>query len=257
MADRKIIELDKAAQAIKIILLIFFCILTTAASQQNAEDNVVGLIQVLQNSQTKKDVRAQAAMELGQIKDGRAVQPLINALKDTDSYVRGQAAEALGEIKDTRAVDSLITTLKDEDYLYVRQEAVKALGKIKDSRAVQTLINALNDEYPDVREEAVKALIEIGNPAIGPLDHAIKGNNLRVVADAYYFFICIGEPGTETMLVEALQKYGTKRMAIDFINCGNIQLKEAAYKWSESHSYKIKESTDVSKGPKWKRFQLR
>jgi HEAT repeat protein len=34
--------------------------------------------------------------------------PLINALKDTDSYVRGQAARSLGEIKDTHAVQPLI-----------------------------------------------------------------------------------------------------------------------------------------------------
>jgi len=254
MAHHKIAGLNKAVKAIHIILLIFFCILALAASQQQtAKDEVLSLIQKLQNSH--RNARAQAARELGKIKDGRAVQPLINALKDKDSYVRGQVVEALGEIKDARAVDSLITTLKDEDYLYVRQETVKALGKMKDGRAVQTLINALNDEYPDVREEAVKALIEIGIPAIEPLNHAIKGNNLRVVADAHYFFICIGEPDTETVLVEALQKYGTKRMAIDFIDCGNIQLEEAAYKWAESHGYKIKESIDVSKGPKWQRFK--
>jgi HEAT repeat protein len=253
MVQHKIIELDKAVKAIQIMLLISFYILTIAASQQTSKDKVVSLIKKLNNPH--KYARAQAARELGKIKDNRAVQPLINALKDTDSYVRGEAAEALGEIKDSRAVQPLITTLKDDDYLYVREESVKALGEIKDSRAVQPLINALNNEHIGVREEAVKALIEIGTPAIEPLNHAIKENNLRVVANAYYFFICIGEPGTEKILVEALQKYGTKNMAIDFINCGNIQLKEAAYKWTESHGYKIKKGIDVSNGPTWNRFK--
>ena len=246
--------MNKISKAIQITSLIFFCMLTIAAVQQkSSEDKVPILIKELRDSH--KNVRAQAARDLGKIKDGRAVQPLIIALKDKDSYVRGQIVTALGEIKDARAVDSLITILKDEDYLYVRQETVKALGKIKDGRAVQTLINALNDEYPDVREEAVKALIEIGPPGIEPLNQAIKENNLRVVADAYYFFIYTGAQDTETILVEALQKYGTKRMATDFINCGNNQLKEAAQKWAESHGYKIKENIDANKELKWKKLK--
>ena len=254
MGHHKIAALNRNAKAIHIILLVFFCMLTIAASQQQtAKDDVLSLIQKLQKS--NRNGRAQAARELGKIKDGRVVQPLINAMNDKDPYVRGQVIEALGEVKDARAVDPLIKTLKNEDYLYVREETVMALGKIKDGRAVQTLINSLNDEYPDVREEAVKALIEIGIPAIESLNQAIKENNLRVVADAYYFFIDIGEPDSETVLIEALQKYGTKRMAIDFINCGNTQLKEAAYKWAESHDYKIKEGIDLSKGPKWQRFK--
>jgi HEAT repeat protein len=253
MIHLKIMELNKSFKATQIILLIFFYMLTIAASQQNAEDKVDSLIKKLQSN--NRNTRAQAVIELGKIQDARIMPALINALKDADAYVRGQAAWSLGEIKDTRAVQPLITILKDDDFLYVRQESARALGKIKDSQAVQPLINALNDEYPDVREEAVKALIDIGAPVTEQLNYALKEKDLRAVADAYYFLICLGEPGTETILVEALYKYGTKRMAIDFINCGNIQLKEAAKKWAESHSNKIKEGIGASHGPKWKKLK--
>ncbi len=253
MVRQKVMGLSEAVKATRIILLIFLCSLTLAASQQNTEDRIAGLIKKLESKHPS--TRAQTVIELGKIKDARVIAPLINTLKDKDSYVRGQAAAVLGEIGDKRAVQPLITVLKDDDYLYVRQESAKALGKIKDSSAVQPLINALNDESPDVREEAAKALIGIGTPASETLNRALKENDLKVVADAYYFFISIGEPGSEAALIGALNKYGSKRMALDFINCGNIQLKEAAYKWAESHGRKIEERAGSTDGPRWKSFK--
>ena len=50
------------------------------------------------------DVREQAAFGLGQLRDRRAVEPLINALKDQNADVRQQAAFALGQIRDRSAV---------------------------------------------------------------------------------------------------------------------------------------------------------
>jgi HEAT repeat protein len=253
MIHHKITGLDKALKTSQIIILIFFFMLTMAASQQNTEDKVDSLIKKLQSKNSH--TRARTIIALGKLKDARVITPLINALNDTDSYVRGQAVWALGEIKDPRAVQPLITVLKDDDYLYVRQESAKGLGKIKDRRAVQPLINALNDEHSDVREEAVKALIEIGAPVSEQLNHALKEKDLKAVADAYYLIISVGEPGTEDMLIGALHTYGNKRMAKDFINCGNMQLKEAAYKWAKSHSYKIEENIGARGGPKWERFK--
>jgi HEAT repeat protein len=42
-------------------------------------------------------------MRPGKIRDGRAVDPLIAALRDEDARVRENAAEALGKIRDVRA----------------------------------------------------------------------------------------------------------------------------------------------------------
>jgi len=252
MKYHKIMVRNKAIRAAQVILLIFFCVLTTAASQQPAADRVETLMKKLHSKHP--GARADAVAELGKIKDTRVVPLLIDALKDADSYVRGQTAAALGDIGDKRAVQPLITVLREDDYLYVRQEAAKALGKIKDGSAVQPLINALNDETPDVREEAAKALIGIGAPAKETLDRALKQGDLKVIADAYFFFISIGEPSSEPLLIRALQRYGSKRMAMDFISCGNIQLKEAGQRWAQSHGYKIGEHAGSMDGPKWKRF---
>ncbi|MCG2790777.1 MAG: HEAT repeat domain-containing protein [Actinomycetia bacterium] len=62
--------------------------------------------------------------------------------------------------RDKRAVEPLIEALKDEN-CYVRSHAVRDLGKIGDARAVEPLIKALEDEDSDVRETASEALKKI------------------------------------------------------------------------------------------------
>ena len=68
-------------------------------------------------------------MSLGELRDTRAIEALIAALKDEKGLVRSSATEALGEIKDPRAIEPLIAALRDEGWL-VRQSATKALAKI-------------------------------------------------------------------------------------------------------------------------------
>lgn len=58
------------------------------------------------------------------------VKGLIKALKHKDSRVRDIAALVLGDIGDVRAVEPLIQALKDENYS-VRSSASEALEKIR------------------------------------------------------------------------------------------------------------------------------
>ncbi|MBL7119836.1 MAG: HEAT repeat domain-containing protein [Dehalococcoidia bacterium] len=111
---------------------------------------------------THKDnsFRRRAADTLGTIGDARAVEPLIQALKDKGQYVRSSAARALGSIGDTKAVGSLIQALKDERPV-VRGEAASALGRIGDVGAVEPLTQALEDENSIVRKAAEEALNRI------------------------------------------------------------------------------------------------
>ena len=74
--------------------------------------------------------------------------------------VRWYAAWALGKISDPRAVEALVEALKDKGKL-VRRYASEALGKIGDSRAVEALVEALEDEDKDVRRYASEALVKI------------------------------------------------------------------------------------------------
>jgi len=69
--------------------------------------DVEGLIRAL-GYERSWHVRVNAAEALGELKDSRAVEPLLQALRDEDSGVRWSASAALGELKDTRAVDPLM-----------------------------------------------------------------------------------------------------------------------------------------------------
>jgi len=66
---------------------------------------------------------------------------------------------------------------------------------------------------------------------------ALKKPDLSVVAGACRFFIGRGEPGSEKVLIEALDEYGTKEMAQALLNCGNPELKAAAQKWTSAKGY--------------------
>ena len=118
----------------------------------------------------------------------------------------------------TDRVNELIQKLKDGNS-GVRMNAALELGKIKDTRAVEPLIATL------------------------------KAKDLAIVAGAYSFFIHKGEPKSIPILIDALKKYGDIKMATDFSNCGNSQLKEAARAWEKKHRAVIKPGG--SSGPQW------
>jgi len=175
-----------------------------------------------------------------------AVEALIAAYDNKDYGVRFYAIRALGEIKDPRAVDLLITALKYKDkdpsgYDYeIREEAARALGEIKDPRADQPLIASLKDSDIRVVRAAGDALGKIGDPqAVDFLLTALRTHNNDVVAAASSFYIRRGEPGSEDALIEALNKAGDQYMAADFLNSGNEKLSAAAHEWASTHNYQI------------------
>lgn len=148
------------------------------------------------------DLRYRAIEALGEIKDNRAVEPLIAVRKDKNSSVRKDVAEALEKLgwspEDVKqrviylidkgkwnecvnigkpAVEPLIAALKDKDS-DVRKKAAEALGKIKDSRAGEALLATFKDEITDVRQYAAEALGKIGySRAVEPLIAVLKDKN--------------------------------------------------------------------------------
>jgi HEAT repeat protein len=140
---------------------------------------------------------------LGSIKDPRAIEPIINKVKELlEQYESTQprslnkwakiraysGAEGLKKIGKP-AVEPLIAVLNDENNLLsVREFAVMTLGKINDPRAVEPLIAALDSiedsdnkyslEY-SIKLNIVKRLGELGDkraiePLVPLLDHEKK-----------------------------------------------------------------------------------
>jgi HEAT repeat protein len=111
-------------------------------------------------------VRWRVAEALGKLGDIRAVDPLINALgKDPDPEVKGHAANAIGMFEDTRAIVPLITALKNDSSHYVQERAAEVLGEFGDHRAVAALITALEKDS-DLSEDGHAAIKLRGNAAV-------------------------------------------------------------------------------------------
>lgn len=73
-------------------------------------------------------------------REGRVVDALIEMLKDPDRAVREDATIALGNIGDPRAVDALMEAMKDGA---VKRHAIASLGMIGDPKAFPPVLDAL------------------------------------------------------------------------------------------------------------------
>ncbi len=119
-----------------------------------------GLIKRLSEERNPAE-RSMAAWWLGEHETRRAVEPLLDALKDDSRTVRLTSAWALGEIKDRDSEDGLIKMLETDDDLLVREMAVLALGEIEDPYAVKALEKAYESDER-LALAVVWALGEIG-----------------------------------------------------------------------------------------------
>jgi HEAT repeat protein len=162
-----------------------------------------GMVHALRNS-TDPQVRQYAAYLLGQAKNPRAIQPLIEALADFDKSVRQQATLALSSIGKA-AIEPLAAAMKEKKW-ETRYRAVEALGKIADEKAVQPLIKALKDNRDHVRYMAAKGLREFGDSdATEPMIILLKDENRYVRMMAATVLGTIGGKKVHTSLRNALE----------------------------------------------------
>jgi HEAT repeat protein len=103
---------------------------------------------------------SQAAADALLAYGAQAVAPLLEVLKSGDGIAREAAAGALGELRDKRAVEPLVLVLQTDDVYAVRTAAATALGHLKDTRAIWVLVQTLQlrDETTPERQAALGRL---------------------------------------------------------------------------------------------------
>jgi HEAT repeat protein len=149
-------------------------------------------------------VRQYAAYLLGQAKNPRAIQPLIEALADFDKSVREQATLALSTIGKA-AIEPLAEAMKEPKW-ETRYRAAEALGKIADEKAVQPLIQGLKDSRDHVRYMAAKGLHDLGDSdAVEPLIILLKDENVYVRLMAVHALGTLGGKKVNAALNKALE----------------------------------------------------
>jgi hypothetical protein len=144
-----------------------------------SKGDLEGLLAALTNRREWR-ARQEAAETFGRVRDPRAVEPLIVALRDDVSGVQRAAAVALGGMADPRAVEPLLVLLKSHA-ADVRAAAADALGRLGNVSSVGPLINVLKDESWSVRRAATEALGRIGDQAaVGPIGAALSDRDSHV-----------------------------------------------------------------------------
>ena len=163
-------------------------------------------------------VSANAANELGKLKDKRATDALVRHLGDREVHLVYWSASALGQLGDRKAIPALLKLLHspNRDIRQIASDAVATLeanaptsqagaetlaglvemlqdgdtsvscsaasdlGKLKDKRAVDALVRHLGDSDKHVVFWMARALGEIGDrKAIPALLKALKGNSVH------------------------------------------------------------------------------
>ena len=136
---------------------------------------VTPLLYCLNNKDENYKIRLACADALCRIGDRYAVAPLIEVVKDEDEksvYLRETAASALGMLGDMRAVDPLVSILEAQKgmwskFTFLKERVIEALGKLRlddNERVFNALKNSLVDESPQIRINAIEAIMDSDNP---------------------------------------------------------------------------------------------
>lgn len=117
-------------KAQRIVFAVLLLAVTGVAPTAAAQDDRLGrLIRILQTDPSYK-VRLQVVIALGKLKDTRAVPALVRALSDDNYTVRGVTASTLGRLGDKRAAAPLKRLISSDSNSFVRSQATKALAEL-------------------------------------------------------------------------------------------------------------------------------
>lgn len=149
-------------------------ICTKAIANLKDTSAVTPILYCLNNKEENYKIRLACADALGKIGDRYAVEPLINVMKDEDEksvYLRESAVTALGKLGDIRAVEPLVSILEAQKgiwskFTFFKERIIEVLGRLRfdDERVFNALKNSLVDESPQVRINAIEAIMESENP---------------------------------------------------------------------------------------------
>jgi HEAT repeat protein len=118
----------------------------------------------------RPETRLEAVKSLGDSKDPKAIEHLMNATADLDIRVKIKAIDYLGTLKATDATPVLVQQLFLRDVgLGVKQKVLIALGKIGDPRGADPILEFLKRNLDSqTKGTALFALREVGNDSVLP-----------------------------------------------------------------------------------------
>jgi len=227
----------------------------------------------------EKDVTICALRSLRQMPNREAVPPLIRLMGETSGPVRVEVIQTIQAERDPAALEPLVDVVRMSqggDELEAAERAVASIGetalpRVRDlyrngysEKAINTLrfmgqpgvadlLEIFRTAPAKVRPRAVRGLLLAGDPVgVATMRNEMR-TNIKLVAEAYKDLIELGDGSFVDLLIRALNTYGDSSMAVDFLNCGQLQLDDAARRWAKSHGYEIMSRFGGSGTPRWGR----
>ncbi|HWT39625.1 MAG TPA: HEAT repeat domain-containing protein [Paraburkholderia sp.] len=153
------------------------------------------------------DVRSEAARVLGAWEQHDIIEALCNALRDTDDNVREAAASSLSALKQTSS-GAVLCVWADDPAPFVQRAILRALRELRCADAFAPALRALEHEDSNVRIEAVGVLGWLKDArALAPLaDIAVRDATaeIRRTAVGALGFALADDPVTSPALLHAL-----------------------------------------------------
>jgi HEAT repeat protein len=187
--------------------------IVTALGETGSKNATAFLVELINNQEERYVLRMAALDAAAKIGDKAAKEAVVNAVLANDPNVRSSAVAALGAFDGDDVEKAILDAFRDS-FFRTRLGACAAAGKRKLADAIPYLrYRALNDEAAAVRDEAVKALGEIGSSAsIGVLDEIFENEKTpdRIRSLAAEMLIK-QRPGTYTAKITAALEDAKKK----------------------------------------------
>jgi HEAT repeat protein/arylsulfatase A-like enzyme len=185
--------------------------------------SLLGEIEGFLDELGKGENEARTVLNLGHMRDPRAVQGLMLLLANTGAPIadRVEAADLLGQIGEESAVPVLERTLEDKSDA-VALTAALALGSFGNLSGEELLHEALFDPDPAIRDKAALVLGEHGDrAATAQLVEALGRDEVRIRERAIRTLGVLKDPTAVEPLIDALAELRSRYLTVHAL--GRIQ----------------------------------
>jgi HEAT repeat protein len=190
-----------------LLLLICMLICNPIGSGAFAQDQDVQFDRLMRMLNDPVPIYRKTAANALSYEGRRAVQPLINALNDTDQSVLETVIYSLARLRDKRAIAPLSEVLQKQPIASVRAEAASVLAEFDDAEVVEALIKGLQDNDDVVVESAISGLGHFSNDerVVLPLIAMLANKNSQIRSAAATAMVEVNDRRVVSPLVAALK----------------------------------------------------
>ena len=133
------------------------------------------------------------------------------------------------------------------------QDAINLLARIGEP-AIPMMKRKMRNNSQSIRFAAGDVLvkmIEYHPDALSNLTSSIDKQGIKTIAENYIFYIRLGQPGSENIILRALRYNFSYTMCLDLLNCGSSYIEDGAVEIARNNGYLVTSGIGSHPGPRW------